>query len=59
MKFQVALDAITMEDALKLVGEIYEEIDVVELGTPFIWTHPIQAIGDFKRRFPKVKIVHS
>ena len=57
MKFQVALDAITIEDALKLVGEIYEEIDVVELGTPFIWTHPIQAIGDFKRRFPKVKIL--
>lgn len=57
MKFQLALDAITMEDALDLVGKVCGEIDIVELGTPFVWTHPIQAIGDFKRRFREVKIL--
>lgn len=57
MKYQVALDAITMDDALTLVQKIYDDIDVIELGSPFVWTHPIQAISDFKRRFSKAKIL--
>ena len=52
MKLQLALDAITLEDAVRIVKQVSSELDIVELGTPFTWTHPIETIGMFKREFP-------
>lgn len=57
MKLQLALDDITYENAILLVKKVEEFIDIVELGTPFAYTNPISAIGEFKQMFPKLQIL--
>ena len=52
MKLQIALDDITYEGALTLLGQIADSIDIIELGTPFAYTYPLSAIGELKKAHP-------
>ena len=36
MKLQLALDDITLEDAMELVDKVHHYVDIVEIGSPFI-----------------------
>ncbi|MEM1486379.1 3-hexulose-6-phosphate synthase [Oscillospiraceae bacterium PP1C4] len=57
MELQLALDFITIDGAKKLLKEIGNGIDIVEIGTPFIVKDGVKAISEIKREFPDLKIL--
>jgi 3-hexulose-6-phosphate synthase len=57
MELQLALDMISLEDALKLVKKLKGLIDIVELGTPFSFVNPITVVKMFKDALPDVKVL--
>ena len=57
IELQLALDDLTREQALKLVENVYEYVDIVEIGTPFIIKHGISFIQDLKKLSSKIKVL--
>ena len=49
MKLQLALDDITLEDALSLVRTVRDYIDIIEIGTPFVIEYGMEAVRVMKR----------
>ena len=47
MKLQVAMDLLTVEEALELAAKVAEYVDIIELGTPLI-----KAAGLFRYHAP-------
>lgn len=41
MKLQLALDEMKTEEAIKLVEKVKDYIDIIEVGTPIVWTQEI------------------
>jgi 3-hexulose-6-phosphate synthase len=56
MELLLALDFITIPEAKKLLAEVGDNIDIVEIGTPFIVQDGIQAVREIRKVFPKLKI---
>lgn len=52
MKLQIALDDITLNDALSLLDKVSSYIDIVEMGTPFIIEYGMESVRTIKKRFP-------
>ena len=52
VKLQIALDDITLKDAVALVARVREYIDIIEVGTPLIYRCGMEAVRTMKRRFP-------
>lgn len=52
MKLQVAMDLLTVEDALELAGKVAEYVDIIELGTPLIKAAGLSAITAVKDAHP-------
>lgn len=48
MKLQIALDDITREAAKVLLEKIQEDVDIIEIGTPFAYYNDISVIQEFK-----------
>ena len=55
MKLQLALDDLTMDEALELTEKVREHIDIIEIGTPFVYQEGMRAVQIFKERFPDKK----
>ncbi|NHW46568.1 3-hexulose-6-phosphate synthase [Paenarthrobacter sp. MSM-2-10-13] len=55
---QVALDLLTVEDALDLAGKVAEHVDIIELGTPLIKAAGLTAVTAIKDAHP-TKIVFA
>ena len=49
---QVALDLLDLDDALKLVSEIAQYVDIIEAGTPLIKSNGIRAVQELKEAHP-------
>ena len=49
MKLQLALDDITLEDALSLVRTVRDYIDIIEIGTPFVIEYGMEAVRVMKK----------
>ena len=58
MKLQVAMDVLTIEDALELAGQVAEYVDIIELGTPLIKAAGLSAVTAVKAAHPD-KIVFA
>lgn len=58
MKLQVAMDLLTVEDALELAGQVAEYVDIIELGTPLIKAAGLSAVTAVKEAHPD-KIVFA
>jgi 3-hexulose-6-phosphate synthase len=58
MKLQVAMDLLTVEDALELAGKVAEYVDIIELGTPLIKAAGLAAVTAVKQAHPE-KIVFA
>jgi 3-hexulose-6-phosphate synthase len=58
MKLQVAMDLLTVEDALELAGKVAEYVDIIELGTPLIKSAGLAAVTAVKGAHPD-KIVFA
>jgi 3-hexulose-6-phosphate synthase len=57
MKLQVALDDISLEDALKLGEKIRSYVDILEIGTPFIIEEGMAPVRKLKACFPEIEIL--
>ncbi len=58
MKLQVAMDLLSVEDALTLLGKVADYVDVIELGTPLIKQEGLSAVTRIKAAYPD-KIVFA
>jgi 3-hexulose-6-phosphate synthase len=57
MKLQLALDDISLGDALALMDKIQEHIDIVEVGTPLIIEEGLAPVRQLKARFPHLEVL--
>ncbi|MDR1611510.1 MAG: orotidine 5'-phosphate decarboxylase [Planctomycetota bacterium] len=57
MELQLALDVITTEKGMEVAKAVGDLINILELGTPFAFTYPLAAIGEFKDALPGVRIL--
>ncbi len=57
MKLQIAIDMVNTETALKMVKEIQDVIDIVEVGTPMIMREGMFPVRLIKEKFPNVTVL--
>jgi 3-hexulose-6-phosphate synthase len=57
MELQLALDLVNIPEAIELVKEVEEYIDIVEIGTPVIINEGLKAVKEVKNAFPNLKVL--
>lgn len=57
MEIQIALDMVSIGEGIKIVSEIEEYIDIIEIGTPMIYRYGLMAVTEMKKAFPNLKIL--
>ncbi|MCG1009673.1 3-hexulose-6-phosphate synthase [Salinicoccus sp. ID82-1] len=57
MKLQLALDLVDIPEAIELVKEVEEYIDVVEIGTPVVINEGLKAVKEVKAAFPNLTVL--
>ena len=57
MKLQLALDLVNIPEAIELVKEVQEHIDVVEIGTPVVINEGLRAVKEMKEAFPNLTVL--
>lgn len=57
MELQLALDLVNIPEAIEVVKEVEEYIDIVEIGTPVIKIWGLQAVKEMKEAFPHLKVL--
>ncbi|SDM98597.1 3-hexulose-6-phosphate synthase [Fictibacillus solisalsi] len=57
MELQLAIDLVNTEEAIKLVKEVEEHIDIVEIGTPVVINEGLGAVKAMKEAFPNLKVL--
>lgn len=57
MKLQIALDDISMEAAMELLGKVKEYADIAEVGTPFLMEYGMEAVRRIHAGFPGLSIL--
>lgn len=57
MKLQLALDDLTLEKALELTEKVQDYIDIIEIGTPFVYQEGMRAVEAFRERFPQKEVL--
>lgn len=57
MKLQLALDDVTMKEAIALVEQVRDVIDIIEIGTPFLYLEGMRAVEKMKTRFPELELL--
>lgn len=56
-KLQLALDDISLDEALRLLDKVQDHIDIAEIGTPFIIQYGMHAVRTIKSSFPQLAIL--
>ncbi|AJD90191.1 3-hexulose-6-phosphate synthase [Jeotgalibacillus malaysiensis] len=57
MKLQLALDLVNIPQAIELVKEVEEHVDVVEIGTPVVINEGLKAVKEMKAAFPNLTVL--
>ncbi|MCY7774708.1 3-hexulose-6-phosphate synthase [Bacillus licheniformis] len=57
MELQLALDLVNIPEAIKVVKEVEEYIDIVEIGTPVVINEGLRAVKEMKDAFPNLKVL--
>ncbi|KAF0823199.1 3-hexulose-6-phosphate synthase [Cytobacillus firmus] len=57
MELQLALDLVNIPEAIELVKEVEEHIDIVEIGTPVVINEGLHAVKAVKQAFPNLKVL--
>lgn len=57
MKLQLALDDMTLEQGLELVGQVREYVDIVEIGSPMIIEYGMKPVREFRAHFPELEVL--
>ena len=56
-KLQIALDDIRLSDAIALLEEIGDTVDIAEVGTPMMMEYGMEAVRSLCRRFPRLPVL--
>ncbi len=57
MELQLALDLVNIPEAIELVKEVEEHIDIVEIGTPVVINEGLKAVKEMKQAYPNLKVL--
>jgi 3-hexulose-6-phosphate synthase len=57
IELQLALDLVDIPEAKRLVQEVAEYIDIVEIGTPVVINEGLRAVKEIKEAFPHLKVL--
>ncbi|MDM5297162.1 3-hexulose-6-phosphate synthase [Bacillus pumilus] len=57
MKLQLALDLVNIPEAIELVAEVQDSIDIVEIGTPIINSLGHEAVRAMKKAYPNLTVL--
>jgi len=57
MKLQLALDDLTMEQSFELLYKVEKDIDIIEIGTPFMMVEGMKVLREIKKRFPNHELL--
>ena len=57
MKLQLALDDITLEDAMALLEKVHAYVDIVEVGSPFIIDKGMEPVRRIKEKYPELEVL--
>lgn len=57
MELQLALDVISDKKGMDAALAVGDLIDVLELGTPFLFTYSLATAGEFKKALPNARIL--
>jgi len=57
MKLQLAIDRVTLEDAINILEDTQEFIDIAEIGTSLIKDYGMESIRIIRNKFPKLKLL--
>jgi 3-hexulose-6-phosphate synthase len=57
MKLQLALDTVSLTEARRIVDELQDLIDIVEIGTPCIFREGVNAVREIKKAHPGLEVL--
>ncbi|MED4941943.1 3-hexulose-6-phosphate synthase [Heyndrickxia coagulans] len=57
MELQLALDLVNIPEAIEIVKEVEEYIDIVEIGTPVVKIWGLEAVKQMKEAFPNLRVL--
>lgn len=57
MKLQLALDFMTVEQAIRMIGLTRDYVDIFEVGTPLLLREGVSAIRRIRRAYPYLRIL--
>jgi len=57
MELQLALDLVNIPEAIEVVKEVEEYIDIVEIGTPVVINEGLHAVKAMKEAFPNLNVL--
>lgn len=57
MDLQLALDMVSLDEALDIVDSLDGLADIVEIGTPMIFRYGLKAVETMKTRFPEQRVL--
>jgi len=57
MKLQLSLDLVTLPEAIRVLNEVTDLIDIAEIGTPFIIRDGVRPIRELRRAFPTLALL--
>lgn len=57
MQLQLALDELTLDEAVAIVSELRDLVDIVEIGTPLVIKEGLAAVAAVRKRFPETTIL--
>ncbi|MGF7049498.1 3-hexulose-6-phosphate synthase [Paenibacillus sp. DS2015] len=57
MELQLALDLVDIPEGIKIVAEVAEYIDIVEIGTPIVINEGLRAVKEMKAAFPNLRVL--
>jgi 3-hexulose-6-phosphate synthase len=56
-RLQLALDDIRHADAIALLDDVQQDIDIAEIGTPLLMRYGMEIVRDVKERFPHLDVL--
>jgi len=57
MELQLALDLVNIPEAIELIKEVEDHIDIVEIGTPVVINEGLRAVKEVKAAYPNLKVL--
>ncbi|MDU5337289.1 3-hexulose-6-phosphate synthase [Enterococcus sp.] len=57
MKLQLAIDELTLSEALEALKDIHPFVDIVEVGTPFLIDAGREAVRQIKKYYPDLEVL--